>query len=667
MICRNCSRKLPTGSTYCPYCGAKQRAVDICPKCGTKIPEGALFCQKCGANVLEESLEFDLPGSGEPFYKKWIAEHKQLAENKRITWISEFMDNYAVAIDDTAPGRELRPFLVRGEHIAEVVGYMSWTGANMANGVLEREGDCFRNGTRFISFILFRSGGMISSAEYSRILTAFTGLTQALATSGIALVIARNGKILFASQYQENVTGIADVFPIRMIGGKYCLYTSPEEYNKMTNRERFNAVSDDIKTASQKIIDCDTGMAVLDNVFVPKYDGDPSEYFVEYFPYSKDMIDVLHSFSEKNRQRCIFNRRTGKIYTAGRNARYKTVRIEGDKAHERYFMMRITDIQAGDDPRAGGETGTAEIIDENDGVVLHIGRCDVQYTPDIIGTGNMVFICVHSQVSRSAAGEQADSFNFVYSFARDPQGGYTEAVKRRISGNAGFADGIVHLHTADKTEPLSGVFTVNGKLYISFLKEADEMSDENDICLIVDEKFNKIHSFGYKPHYGNQTPYGIHIFDSGLYSLSSESDDTGSEKAVLKNVLTGETLFTADPAQLISNASAEFGTGRIRPRYEFGSYRAAGNIYFLIGKQNRGLGIMDFHGKPVIPVDRENYFIVSAGALGLVGAGSKYARLPENTFLVILGSFDSDRYRVCDITGKNIFEGSMAELTEHFS
>ena len=76
---------------------------------------------------------------------------------------------------------------------------------------------------------------------------------------------------------------------------------------------------------------------------------------------------------------------------------------------------------------------------------------------------------------------------------------------------------------------------------------------------------------------------------------------------------------------------------------------------------------MDFHGKPVIPVDRENYFIVSAGALGLVGAGNKYARLPENTFLVILGSFDSDRYRVCDITGKNIFEGSMAELTEHFS
>ncbi|MBO6231220.1 MAG: zinc ribbon domain-containing protein [Ruminiclostridium sp.] len=667
MLCRNCSHPLPSGSAYCPYCGQKQVTRVSCPQCGAIIPEGAVFCMRCGTDITKKTSEersfiMQPDSEGEPFYRKWTADHKQLAETKRITWISEFRGGYAVAIDDNAPGGELRPFLVRGENVAEIICYMSWTGANVSNGVLAQQGDCFRNGTRFISFILFRSNSMISSDEYKRVLLAFTGISMPYSTSGVALLISRGGRILYAGQYQENISGIADIFPLRVIGERYCLYTSPDEYNKMTNRERYSATTDNIKTAAQEIIDCDSGKVIMDNVFVPKYAGDPSEYFVEFFLYSERIIDVLHSSSGRDRCRCILNRRTGKIYHAGDNVRYKTLHVDGIRNRDRYLLLMISDIKQENALTGDTETGLFSVIDEFDNVIAELGRQSTLYSPEIIGTEDRLYL--HADRSLNAGQNETSE---IYSFDRSEDGSYVNAGKWRVSEGVRFADGLVHIHTADKTEANCGIFTVGGKTYIAILKEADDAGDGSDKCLIVDEKINKIFSFNYKLHYGSQTPYGVHVFDNDICALGSEEDDLGDTKAVLKNITTGETLFTADPAQLISNASAEFGASRIRPRYEFGSYRVGGNIFFLIGKQNRGLGIMDIHGNTVIPIDRENYFIVSAGAVGLIGEGTKYARLPADTFLVVLDSFDSNRYRVCGTDGVTVFEGSMNELAEHFS
>ncbi len=675
MICNNCGRPLPNGSTYCPYCGAKHNISGLCPRCGSKLPEDAAFCIRCGTNVSEgisevENAIIHSGSSREPFYRKWTAEHRQLAETKRITWISEFKEGYAVAIDDNAPGRELRPFLVRGENIAETVCYMSWAGANVANGVIEADGDCFRNGTRFISFILFRSSSMISQDEYKRILRAFTGLTTPLSTSGIALLLARDGRLLFASQYQENVTGIADIFPIRMIGSKYCLYTSPEEYNKMTNRERYTATSEVLKTASQNMIDCDTGASAANGIFVPKYDGDPSGSFVEYFNYDGKVAEVMRSRSEKDKRRGVFNRRTGNFYRPGDPVRYKAVRIEDNSENERFLLLKMSDIRSEQGLRGMTETGAVDVIDENDSVVLNIGRCDLQNTPQITGAGSRIFIAVRSPEVPDADGKPscANNCTVIYGFDKDENGCCRETVKRSITAGADFADGIVHLHTADnKTETLSGAFTVGGKTYILLLKEREEAAEEFEKCLLVDHDLNKVASFNYRQHYGSQTPYGVHIFGDTVYSLSSEVSEPGNIVAVMKDIGTGEAIFRADPTQLISNASAEFGSSRIRPRYEFGSYRAGGNICFLVGKQNRGLGIMDFHGRKLIPIAREHYFIVSSAALGMIGEGTKYTRLPADTFLVVLDSFDSDSYRVCGANGDIIFEGNMAKLLEKFS
>ena len=665
MICSKCSHTLPTGSAFCPYCGAKQNAAEFCPVCGAKLLERAAFCMKCGTDLKEKNAGSETQivasgSTGEPFYKKWIAGHSQLAETKHITWISEFKGNYAVAADDKASGRELRPFLVRGENIAENVCYMSWTGANLANGVIEPEGDCFRNGSHFMSFILFRSNSMVSPEEYKRILYAFTGISQPYATSGIALLISRSGKIMFAGQYQENITGISDIFPLRVIGSKYCLYTQPEEYNRMTNRERYSSSADDIKAASQKIVDCETGTSVLDNVFVPKYEGDPSEYFVEYFHYSDRILDILHSPAERSRSRRILNRKTGKIYTVENDERYTTIRVGGRKNHDRYLMLKMSDIVTEPGTYGESEYGEFSLIDENDRAVIDLGRQDLQYLPEMIETEERLYISTHSSGGANASAG-------IRCYEKELSGQYTKTGEYLLETGGGFADGLVHIHTAGKTEPCSGIFTSKGNTYVTLLKERSDLSDEHDKCVLLDGSLNEIYSFNYRQHYGDQTPYGIHVFDDVICALSSEEDEYGDAKAVLKNVLTDEEIFSAEPSQLISNASAEFGRSRIRPRYEFGSYRAGGKIYFLIGKQNRGLGIMDFRGNIVIPVEKENYFIVSSGALGLIGEGSKYARLPENTFLIVLGSYDSDKYRVCGMDGNAVFEGSMEAMTARFS
>ena len=674
MYCRNCNKVLPERSVFCPYCGANQEN-RTCPVCGSKVAAYAQYCLRCGANINEtrsgdRSVFAAASDDGEPFYKKWIAEHKQLAENKRITWISEFVGDYAVAIDDTAPGKDLRPFLVKGVDRAEVIGYMSWTGANIANSVIEENGDCFRNGTQFLSFILFKSNSMLSSSEYSNILKAFTNIGEAYATSGIALLVSRAGRVLFAAQYQENFTGIADIFPIRVIGRKYCLYTAPYEYDAMTNRERYNATTDEMKIAAQMIIDCETGKKVADDVFVPKYAGDPSEYFVEFFGYSDDLADrTLRNSTEKERTRRIFNRKTGKIYEPDDTTIYKPVSIYDNKSRSRYLMLKISEIHLTEDRLGKTHSGRFDLIDENDIAVMSLGRHDLRYDPEIVEAGGRVYISTHSPEVPDGNGilNCVNNITNIYCFEKEQDGSYTRKAAGRLKNGGGFTDGVVRIHHPDRTENCYGAFVLDGKTYISLIKESDDPADEYDKCALLDDGLRSIYSFNYREHYGTQAPYGIHVFGGVIYALSGEDDENGESRAVLTNISTSEIMFSVPAGSLISNANTEFGRSRITPKYEFGGYRIGNEPYFLIGKQNRGLGIMDMHGRTIIPQDSDNFFIASGEALGMIGEGQEYARLPADTFLIVLGGFDSDRYRVCDSGGVPVFEGSMAQLTKKFA
>ena len=50
MVCPTCSKSIPSGSKFCPECGASC-ASKFCSNCGTKLTAGDKFCSNCGTKV----------------------------------------------------------------------------------------------------------------------------------------------------------------------------------------------------------------------------------------------------------------------------------------------------------------------------------------------------------------------------------------------------------------------------------------------------------------------------------------------------------------------------------------------------------------------------------------------------------------------------------------
>jgi len=314
-------------------------------------------------------------------------------------------------------------------------------------------------------------------------------------------------------------------------------------------------------------------------------------------------------------------------------------------------------------------SGVFELVNEDDESIITLGRYDTEYSPELVAADKRLYVSMRSPEVRTENGEVSCENNIteISCFVKQVGGACEKSASLLLENGGGFTEGLVRYHRADKTESCYGGFTVAGKTYFAVLKEKEHIRDDNDICMLLDEDLNEIYSFAYKQHYGDQAPYGIHIFDYVIYSLSCEQDDFGGSIAVMKNISTGETMFSVPSGQLISNASAEFGISRISPKYEFGSYRIKGEPCFLVGKQNRSLGVIDLHGCVVIPTDSDNHFIASSEALGMIGDGKNYARLPKDMFLIVLEGYDSDMYRLCDAEGETVFEGNMTSLVARFA
>lgn len=55
MFCRNCGKELSEESTYCLYCGVRQKD-SYCKNCGKELPSEAVFCPCCGSKQKEDTF-----------------------------------------------------------------------------------------------------------------------------------------------------------------------------------------------------------------------------------------------------------------------------------------------------------------------------------------------------------------------------------------------------------------------------------------------------------------------------------------------------------------------------------------------------------------------------------------------------------------------------------
>lgn len=59
--CRSCGAAIPSGSSFCPACGAslasEPAAHQLCSTCGTELEDNAAFCRACGECVMNLTQE----------------------------------------------------------------------------------------------------------------------------------------------------------------------------------------------------------------------------------------------------------------------------------------------------------------------------------------------------------------------------------------------------------------------------------------------------------------------------------------------------------------------------------------------------------------------------------------------------------------------------------
>ncbi len=192
LTCRNCNQQLPDGARFCYNCGAKIEAV--CASCGSVLAPGMKFCMMCGAPVnpaasvtsapvsvpsapsvsSDIGIDFSAPAPtaparpapkvfkpGEPFFKKWIAEHKDWADSHCIEWVSKFYNDYAVAVKWRGNNQTPSYTLIRGEQTPEDLGsseflFSADCSCNMPQkNIYSYESSRFKNGSKYFAYDIF--------------------------------------------------------------------------------------------------------------------------------------------------------------------------------------------------------------------------------------------------------------------------------------------------------------------------------------------------------------------------------------------------------------------------------------------------------------------------------------------------------------------------------
>ena len=637
MLCQQCNATLAEGANFCHVCGAKQDKKNLCSACGQELIAGAKFCFNCGAAVdavpakkiastaasasVAKSQPFAPVKSDEPFFKTWIAEHKDDAERLEIEWISKFKGKYAVAIlknksyavvrsSDTeialaySSSDKFAEFAVVGKDCDSVLG-----------------NDCFGNGYKTAVWVTSGINRNSETDEYISIIESLTGKKKRVTIREdlytLCLAFDYNGNILHSKQSGGYLS--ADCAGA-VLSNDHFLMLDADDYDASGN--------DAGKKLQYSIYNSDGTLYMpqvyFRNTFFKQYSGLVCFSVTQY-------IDNKQSVKDS-----VYNCNTGRLYTADEKNYYEmwfsTVWEDNILKNEIWYILKHSDVFA--DP-------SSEYVDWNG--EKHI---DQTFVPVIIDLQDVEVATLDRSIELQSMVESEDYIYICANIWQKDSDEYKNGLYSIHKGYKSYRPGCKITNESlglDKIVEIPGAMFVVGSI-------GSELALFNEELKIV----NKIPNEHYESSY--------YVVKDDIYSVYQEKDNIGRINQVVTNVNTGGSFRIPidNNRKLVINAKgdpAEDGgrglhsEGNDDFEYSLGSITAFGEPYFLVGNERElnsyyicqgGCGLVDKHGRWIIPYSEDILFITQRDYL------------PANTFYVCC--FDNIR-KVYDSNGTLIAQG----------
>jgi len=651
-------------------CGTKIERKLTCKSCGADLIPGFRFCELCGTPVgdapapVQKSapaqVKKQVPASniaadtaisapsGEPFFKKWIAEHKGYAERENITWISEFKGDFAVA-------------RINGSY--KLVKKNDYSLEVCADNVCL---DFKETASRYISDVKFSDDKASDSLDYwccifgfseeitqdtkNAAFTAFTGkdYPQDMHLPYIGVIISYDGRILR--------TTVLDGWRIWIypLGKNFYAEVLVDELNKY-KKECGNVYNYSARANWQyRLVATRSGDVICD-----RYSDKLRPYYSKDFVYIPSAVieytgnNIREEVEKSGDKGSILNLNTGKLYRLDNTTRCFIGGRDG-----RYILRYSNCV---------GNSGVPEIIDNKDNVLVKYDESYFMpscysYSEGVIDGGRGIilrhkdYLAVGFSKAESIDGRNSHTTQDIYIYREDTNELSLVSNKRYIIfESADYEESFVNegcdFADLDNNDRKDLLFTYKNKLFLWFggyeYIGKDNYGDAiyKGYTWLLDEKMNEIKRLDYDVYGDRPKLYNI---NDTLYLKLVQKDMLGTENDVLLNLNTGEQLVCVPKGQLVEEYCRHY-YGKYSELltyvYKIGQLRAFGNPYFLISEHEEGCGLIDMKGNYIIPKSSNNIAIYAGKDIGLI-----------NKFVVEECDF---KFKVYDVNGRVIIEGDV--------